>query len=841
MSNNYIDENEKKRLNSLSYSNIIALDPAPILDALRIDFVSQKNGTEYLFKSHHEDTPSSRFKLYSNGWAFINFADRNIKGTVINLVKHCLYKGASDDIAFPEAMNYIYNNLPGAINYFEQSVGMLNVSNKISINIEKKLKELEELRELNRQKAEKYSTNSKVSSAYQIYKSNEKCNDFLAKRGLDKTPPFILFIKGEWEKFNDKTGEIETKNSSGIGVLTGDLKQQLENIKNKIELSENSGADIHYLNPYKKSNGSIAKTQSYGDKKISYWLANSSSDEVLIFESKFDAAAEWCRNPSIWENKNVIISNGVGQFEEIIQFLNTYKIKKVINYNQNDIAAIEFINNISKGYDIEDYTFIKYEPNEHKLDINDLLKNKTLDSNRFIHSESIIAHLKNYLLNINKNISIINQNLPKHFTIDEELFRIDTKIISTIGKINNEIEKYLSDNELKRYNELLNNGFIKDKENKELLEKNKGLDINSLLKLLIKNNKEIEKEKVINILSNKGVIVIKQINTNEDLKKELYSINLKSEEEYSNFTTILDYVETKKNDADAISIINEWVKDCCENNTKENIEKARLFYFIEIEDKIGKKLKLLNIGKNIDLKNSTSFVEEKKEDKNQEFNFNFKPQDNDALENEENESNYDEIVKTESKKEANNSLQNKDSSSVNTHVNITNQNINDVSVINLDKEFEGFGSILTNLNNDLLKVKNIDIKENSEFKNIVLNDSKTTVNSIWNRLNEKDFIDEIKKETDKTKQKEYAGKRATVAAQCKNVLSVIKEIEKNPSNNESKKINAKNSEELLAELTIISNKIHSTVEIMQNTYNSIKKNTEKSNDEEVEIIQIREP
>jgi len=831
MSNNYIDENEKKRLNSLSYSNIIALDPAPILDALRIDYISQKNGTEYIFKSHHEDTPSSRFKLYSNGWAFINFADRNIKGTVINLVKHCLYNKVSDEIAFPEAMNYIYNNLPGAINYFEQAVGMLNVSNKVSINIEKRLKELEDLRELNRQKSEKYSTSSKVLSAYQIYTSNEKCNEFLTKRGLSRTPPFIMFIKGEWEKFNDKTGEIENKNSSGIGVLTGNLKQQLENIKNKKELSENSGADIHYLNPYKKSNGSIAKTQSFGDKKISYWLANNPNDEVLIFESKFDAAAEWCRNPSIWENKNVIISNGVGQFEEIIQFLKDYKIKKVVNYNQNDIAAIEFINNIAQGYDIKDYTFIKYNVDEHKLDINDLLKNNTLNNERFIHGENIIVHLKNYLLNTNKNINILNQKLPKHFIIDEELQRIDTKIINAVGTVNNDIEKYLSDNELKRYNELLNNGFIKDKENREILDKNKGLSIDSLMKLVLKNNKEIEKEKVINILNNKGVVVIKEIKNNEDLSSELNSINLKSEEEYSNFTTILDYIETKKDDENVISIINEWVKNCCENNTKDNIEKARLFYFIEIEERIEKKLKLLNIGKNIDSKKTSSSIEVKNDDKNQEFSFDFKPQEEEL----DNNDNDDVLIPV------NNNVQDKETPSNNTQPNIPNQINKEEVSIDLDNELDRFSAILTNLNTDLAKVKDVDIKENNELKRIVIDDSKTAVNSIWNRLNEKDVINRIKEEKDKTKQKAYAQKRTSVSIQCKNVLSVIQEIETPSSQKESKKINTKNSEKLLSELTIISNKIHKTVELMQNTYNEIKKNAELIKEEEIEQVNTREP
>jgi len=142
---------------------------------------------------------------------------------------------------------------------------------------------------------------------------------------------------------------------------------------------------------------------------------------------------------------------------------------------------------------------------------------------------------------------------------------------------------------------------------------------------------------------------------------------------------------------------------------------------------------------------------------------------------------------------------------------------------------------------DLAKVKDVDIKENNELKRIVIDDSKTAVNSIWNRLNEKDVINRIKEEKDKTKQKAYAQKRTSVSIQCKNVLSVIQEIETPSSQKESKKINTKNSEKLLSELTIISNKIHKTVELMQNTYNEIKKNAELIKEEEIEQVNTREP
>jgi hypothetical protein len=281
-----IDDQEKQRLNKLSKDLIITLDPAPILDALFVEYTVHKNGTEYLFKSHAEKTPSTRFKLFPSGvWAFCNFADRSQKGTVLKFLE--IYSGMD----YKSAINFCYDNLHGAINYYKEAYGIAELTSKYSFNMEEKLEELRKKREDNTLLSEKNASASKVTNAYEIYNKNEKANEFYEKRGLDKKPPFIMIIKGEYEKFHEDTNEIETKYQTGIGVLTGDIKNQLQLIKDKKELPEETSADIHYFKAFVKKDGSVSKTQSFGQKTFSYWLSDNqeNKDEVLVFESKFDA------------------------------------------------------------------------------------------------------------------------------------------------------------------------------------------------------------------------------------------------------------------------------------------------------------------------------------------------------------------------------------------------------------------------------------------------------------------------------------------------------------------------------------------------------------------------
>lgn len=838
----YIPEDEVKRLNKLSRDEMLASDPAPILDALRIDYTIHNNGTQYLFKSHTESTPSTRFKLFDSGlWAWKNFASEE-KGNIIKLIEDY------GNYSYKDALQFYYANMPGSRNYFQEALQLEKLTASYLAEVEKKQKELEEKRELNKSFSQKFSSTSKVTNAYLIYSNNERANEFNKKRGLDKHAPFIMAIKGEYEKYYEDKDEIVLRNQFGIGVLTGDMKKHIQTIKDKKDLDENASGDIHFFEAYIKKDGSTAKTQSFGEKTFSYWFSdeNKNKDTVLIFESKFDAAAAYCKNPDIWKEYSGIIANGVNVAPEISMFIKENGFKNIINYNQNDFPGVLFSYNVIKNLEDFDkkknYTFVKYAKDELKQDINDLYKDGKLSDDRF--EKSFIKQVNNFI-KINK--SLINEKRAKLTNqIDLELKVIDEKLIRMV-KLKKDLTAHLNTQELARFNKLKDGGFTKDLDKKNILENNLGKGLDDLVILFDISQKYDENSKLKQILQNEGVPVM-NINGNEEFKKILYAINLKNEDiDDDNLELIEDYIAKNKKDEEVNRILDEWIAYCCENNNKDTIDMAKCFYFSEMECILDRKFKLINIGKNLEnsfsnentaaKENVTStendlIVDETTFLENDNILIDKEEEDSIKVENENNNSTpqVDEVAKTEPIKPVEQSKEEKTvvSETINNKTNPSSQD----NEIDVEYEFKNYEEKLNQLSKDLKETKDLETSNITRgFKKEVVEDAKVICNTIWNRLNEKVIINSISSQSDKNKIESLAAKRKSIGELCKINISTCKTIEdsiKETPSSEAKKINTNgiSSKALVDDLNQICSKVSSMVEVMKSTLNEIKKNNE---------------
>lgn len=843
MNNSVPSKEEKNRLNKMSIDAIVALDPAPILDALNIEYVACKNGTEYSFKSHSENTASSRFKLFNSGiWIYKNFANESMKGTVLNLIKDYFFSGNAE---FHEVMEFCYDNHPEAVNYYQQAYGSTYNQNS-TFDFEKRLKELEEIRELNKQKAEKYGSTSKVVKAYSIFSNNEKGQEFLKGRGFSQTPPFLLVVKGEWEMYNESTYEIVVKNQTGIGVLTGNVKEHIENIRNKVELSEEIGGDIHYFTAFVKKNGQIAKTQSFGTKTISYWHSdnNKNNDTILIFESKMDAAAAYNENPKIWTDYNVVIANGVGTASDVSTFINEHKYTKIINYNQNDGAAIDFISKIMESTKIShrDYQYITYKEGEDKLDINDLYKNGELQD-RYEKEKGYRGYLMDSLLSIRKRIREEKRNV--NYDKQPRLLEHDEKIIKT-SKTTRDIKDYLYGAETRRYESLEENGFLKDVSKKQIFETSMGLEIESLNILFSIHTLEKTETEIIKHLRNTGVNMLnRKIENQNELREHLSKIDIKSDDEYEYLDEIAIYLEANKNNAETKAIMDEWVERCCRNNDKEVIAKANFLYFMEFSGAMDRAFKLINIGADLNISqtlvankdiqsdaleltfDTNSFMVEESdieeggliEDTSEDEILSNKAESNTPVSKlaEEAKSKDSETLITVVREEANEvveiEVENNEPiitivkeepiKEVEIEVEVENivdslkekntlkQEFDAFSAISekdysLECELKDFEIVLTEIENQLIDVKT-DLKgaNPSELKFIgtmvreIASTSKTACNSICNRLKEEEVVTVIKNSPTKEINSALNKKRMEIYTKSLKNLSIIKEIEKN--------------------------------------------------------------
>jgi len=214
----------------------------------------------------------------------------------------------------------------------------IQTEKKQNINIAKEVKEV----------------NSKVTEVLPIL-DNTKMKQYLESRGIEKVPKGIKLIKGVYT--NNKN---EEKNIWGVGVL-----------------NVNGGADIHFT----KKIGNL-KSRVVGKPGITF-IKNSKTDNIAIYEAKFDYAALMQKYDELLKDTSVIIANSASYFKEVIEFVKSNNLGKnsISIFGQNDLAGATFDYNVAK--ELETHTkklfTIDYKQIEYGLDPNDLLQQNKLD------------------------------------------------------------------------------------------------------------------------------------------------------------------------------------------------------------------------------------------------------------------------------------------------------------------------------------------------------------------------------------------------------------------------------------------------------------------------------
>lgn len=850
----YIPEDEVKRLNKITHDEIKMADPSYMMHVLGIVHKCTKPGVEYRFELNGEDHASAYFKLWDDGyWAWKNFARPNEKGSIFDLIKKIKRYPDTND-GFIEAKKFylqhdtsIVDRAEEAIQYEISKKQILSIEEKQKrekerqIEIEKRREENERLKKENREKAIKNDATSRIINAYPIFNNNENAIEFLKKRGLHQIPPFIMIIKGEKEDRDKQTDDIKMYYQTGIGVLTGDIKKQKheieqqrieikkakeQNIEKEFILPRDTAGDIHYFKPLVYPDGKILKTKSFGAKTFSYWFSdeNKNKDTVLIFESKFDAAAAYCKNPNIWKEYSGVIANGVNVAPDISIFLNEHGFKKIINYNQNDFPGVLFSYDIIKKLDNFDkknnYKFIKYNKDEFKQDINDLYKDGKLSDDRF--EFSFINQINNFM-KINK--SLINEKRAKLTNkIDSEIKLIDEKLLRMF-KLDKDLTVHLNTKELARFNKLKDGGFSKNPEKRNILENNLGKGIDDLVILFEISQKYDENSKLKQILQNEGVPVMK-INGNEDFKKILYAINLKNEDiDDDNLELIEDYIAKNKKDEEVNRILDEWIAYCCENNNKDTIDMAKCFYFSEMECILDRKFKLINIGKNLENSFSNENTATKENITSTENDLivdetTFLENDNILIDKEEIE-----YVKAESVSTTNEAnISNKED---NTEKVISPSSDNSVDIENRLKTYLQRAK---DINQILLSIEEIEPDINTKgFLKDTTNSLIVPINSLWGHMNNKKLVSDISSQP-KEKIKELVVIRDEIGLQCKENMNICNKIRNsiNEPIQEGKKIDTSSMTDIDFTMYLheICSKVSSMVEVMKSTLNEIKKNNE---------------
>jgi len=326
---------EIKRLNAVEF-NLLAkrtkdelrlTDPRGVLDALGIEHKSKNN--RYEFKIRNEKTASANMYIGKNGeWKYKDFAGGN--GTIENLVMEA--SGSN----YKEALEYAIAH-SGVTDYVRERLHELNGglrAKQPSLSIEVKRQE-------NRKKLEAETT-SKVTGTADVF-TYKPAVEYLKLRGIEKIPPEFKIINGE---YTNAKGEI--KRAFGVGVMT-----------------EGGGADIHFL----RKLGNL-KTMSLGNKNISYFKSETPTKKVAVFESKMDYASAYQNTD--FSNTDVVIANSTGNVHKASEAIKD-KYKSVVFYNQNDQAGKDFVANVAEKANIQKYSYIEYQTDEEKLDINDLL------------------------------------------------------------------------------------------------------------------------------------------------------------------------------------------------------------------------------------------------------------------------------------------------------------------------------------------------------------------------------------------------------------------------------------------------------------------------------------
>jgi len=339
----------------LSYDQIKALqkqtadelhvsDPAPILQALNLDFQPIGNDS-YKLKVRSENHASAYITIRQGVWKFKDFGGTNASGTIENVVMEATGRDYKSALQFCLDTLHIRNRLEEAIHH-----------NKIDHSLSQEEQErIQAMKEQNNQR-EKSLPVSRVLDTKEI-SSYAPAVEYLASRGIHKIPPQFKLINGEYY-----TKDGEAKKAFGVGILT-----------------QREGADIHFL---RRSIGGL-KSMSFRNKDISLFL-DENSKKVAIFESKMDYAAAYQQIDL--SQVNVIIANTTSNAHKIAEFLKEKEYEHITFFNQNDQAGIEFLNTIVQEANNQQYSSLLYKEDEQGKDVNDLV----------FGNEEIYARLNTY-------------------------------------------------------------------------------------------------------------------------------------------------------------------------------------------------------------------------------------------------------------------------------------------------------------------------------------------------------------------------------------------------------------------------------------------------------------
>ncbi|MDX9743564.1 MAG: hypothetical protein RBT59_07075, partial [Arcobacteraceae bacterium] len=374
---NKISQQELNELKTMTKEHLLYADPANVLNALGIDYKVEQGGSRYSFSIRAEDKTKSAFMYIgkSGAWQFKDFGS-NQSGTIENVVM------LATGMNYKDALNYCLD-ANGLKNLVSEAIDINKSQHQIQLTQEHRDK-LEALKNANLEKHSKSDVHSRVVSYREITQKDTTVLNFLEARGIDGIPKDMFIIEGEASGVG-KDGNAYTYKNIGVGVLTGDMSKPID--------LEKVGADIHFLNPKTKADGSIMKTQSFGVKDITIIPGeNADGKNISVFESKMDYAAAAVKL-DLSETTSVI-ANGVGNASKISEFIKETNLDNVTFFNQNDKAGEKFVENVVEKANIDKFDFIKYEEGELKLDINDLVKNNVQLEDRLITNGNIEVFLE---------------------------------------------------------------------------------------------------------------------------------------------------------------------------------------------------------------------------------------------------------------------------------------------------------------------------------------------------------------------------------------------------------------------------------------------------------------
>lgn len=351
-----------KTLQKQTANELHVSDPAPILQALNLDFQPVGNDS-YKLKVRPENHASAYITIRQGVWKFKDFGT-NKNGTIENVVMEATGRDYKSALQFCLDTLHIRNRLEEAIHH-----------NKMDHSLsQEKHERIQAMKEQNSQR-EKSIPISRVLDTKEV-SSYAPAVEYLASRGIHKIPPQFKLINGEYYTKNG-----EAKKAFGVGILT-----------------QGNGADIHFL----KRIGDL-KSMSFGNKHISLFL-NENSKKVAVFESKMDYAAAYQQIDL--SQVNVIIANTTSNAHKIAEFLKEKEYEQITFFNQNDQAGIKFLNTIVQEANIQQYSSIQYQEDEQGMDVNDLV---ITNNNLFARIETIEnSHLHNLTI---KNLKISKESV----------------------------------------------------------------------------------------------------------------------------------------------------------------------------------------------------------------------------------------------------------------------------------------------------------------------------------------------------------------------------------------------------------------------------------------------